>query len=273
VIVSAVSHAQTPLRVDVNLVSIFLTVQNDRGEFITNLSADDFRVYEDDAEQKISIFEKEDQVQSAIGILIDNSGSMVDILPLVRDGILRFARQLKRLDEAFVITFGTWVRLIYDVRDPVQSLEPKLKALEARGTSVFFDALLEGMRKGSASERARKALIVFTDGDDNGSAAGFGEVSRLAQRSGVLLYFLPIGSRVLVDQHTLEQLASQSGGRVIYLSKTDPVPRALDSIRLELSKQYYIGYYAPRKSGFHALRVEVPGRNVKIRAKTGYYGS
>jgi Ca-activated chloride channel family protein len=267
------ARAQTPLRVDVNLVSIFLTVQNERGEFITNLSADDFRVYEDDAEQKIGIFEKEDQVQSAIGILIDNSGSMVDILPLVRDGILRFARQLKRLDEAFVITFGTWVHLIYDVRDPVQSLEPKLKALEARGTSVFFDALLEGMRKASASERARKALIVFTDGDDNGSAAGFGEVSRLAQRSGVLLYFLPIGSRVLVDEHTLEQLASQSGGRVIYLSKTDPVPRALDSIRLELSKQYYIGYYAPRKSGFHALRVEVPGRNVKIRAKTGYYGS
>src|SRR5439155_7039428 len=233
---------------------------------------DDFRVYEDGIEQKISIFEKEDQVESSIGILIDNSGSMVDILPMTRDGVLQFARGFRRFDELFVLTFGTSVRLLYDVRDPVQGLESKLKALQARGTSVLFDALLEGMRKAARSEHARKALIVFTDGEDNGSAAGFGAVSREAQRSGVLLYFIPIGSRVLVDEHTLDSLAAESGGRVLYLRKTDPVPPALDSIRIELSKQYYLGYYAARRPGFHALRVEVPGRSVRIRAKGGYSG-
>ena len=266
------SHAQTPLRVDVNLVSIFLTAQNDRGEFITGLSSDDFRVYEDGVEQKISIFEKEDQVESSIGILIDNSGSMVDILPMTRDGILQFARAFKRFDEFFVMTFGTRVRLLHDVREPVQSLESKLKTLQARGTSVLFDALLDATRKSGRSEHARKALIVFTDGNDNGSDAGYGEVSRAAQRSGVLLYFIPIGSRVLVDEHTLESLATQSGGRVLYLRKTDPVPPALDSIRTELAKQYYLGYYAPRRPGFHTLRVELTGKAARIRAKSGYFG-
>jgi len=269
---SRAQSTQTPLRVDVNLVSIFLTAQDNRGQFITGLKADDFRVLEDGVEQKISIFETEDQVESSIGILIDNSGSMVDILPPTRDGVLQFARKSRRFDELFVMTFGSSVRLLYDVRDPVQSLEPKMKALQARGTSVLFDALLEAMRKARRSEHARKALIVFTDGEDNGSTSGFGDVSKEAQRYGVLLYFIPIGSRVLVDEHTLESLASESGGRVLYLGKKDPVPPALESIRLELAKQYYLGYYAPRKPGFHTLRVEIPGRSANIRAKTGYIG-
>ena len=87
------------------------------------------------------------------------------------------------------------------------------------------------------------------------------------------MYFVAIGSRVLVDEHTMESLASQSGGRVFYVSKTDPVAPTLDGIRLELSKQYYLGYYAPRHPGFHAIRVEIPNRkDLHIRAKTGYFG-
>jgi len=265
--------AQEPLRVDVNLVSVFLTVQDPRGEFVPNLSSDDFHVYEDGVEQKISVFEKEDAVQSAIGILIDSSGSMVDILPLTRDGVLHFARTSKRFDQMFVYTFGTNVRLLHDVRDPVNGLSAELKNLSAKGTSLLYDALLEGMRKSSRSENARKALIVFTDGEDNGSTAGFGAVSREAQRSGVLLYFIAIGSRILMDEHTMESLASQSGGRVFYVTKTEPVAPTLDGIRVELSRQYYLGYYAPRRPGFHAIRVETPNRkDLHIRAKTGYFG-
>jgi Ca-activated chloride channel family protein len=268
------SQDQAPLRVDVNLVSIFLTVEDPRGEFVPDLSSNDFHVYEDDVEQKIGVFEKQDTVQSAIGLLIDNSGSMVDILPPTREGVLRFARTSKRFDQMFVYTFGSNVRLLHDVRDPERDLETRLKSLRASGTSVLYDALLEGMRKSARSENVRKALIVFTDGNDNGSNAGYGAVSREAQRSGVLLYFIAIGSRVLVDEHTLESLASQSGGRVFYLSKTDPVAPTLDGIRVELSKQYYLGYYAPRRPGFHAIRVEISThKDLHIRAKNGYYGS
>src|SRR5262249_24183026 len=79
--------AQNTLRVDVNLVNVFATVKNERGEFVTGLTRDDFRVYEDDELQEIRVFENQDRVASSIGILMDTSGSMVDILPYMKTGI------------------------------------------------------------------------------------------------------------------------------------------------------------------------------------------
>jgi hypothetical protein len=90
------------------------------------------------------------------------------------------------------------------------------------------------------------------------------------QTSAVLLYFVAIGSPKLVDSHTLEPLSDLSGGRTLYVPKQDAVAPVLDQIRTELSQQYYLGYYAPRREGFHHLRVEVPGHHLRIRAKTGY---
>ena len=269
----AASSSQGTLRLDVNLVNVFLTVQNSRGEFVTGLSAGDFRVFEDDVEQKISIFEKDDKVGSSIGLLVDNSGSMIDILPIMKTGVLDFVQKAKRSDEFFVMTFGIRAQVIQDVRQPVQNLESAFKNLAASGTSVFFDALIQGMAKVSRSERQRKALIVFTDGNDNGSKAGFGVVSLAAQRASVLLYFVPIGARVLIDHNTVDSLAKLSGGRVLYLEKSDPIRPAIESIRNDLSKQYYLGYYAALRPGFHNIRVEVPGQDVRIRTKTGYMGN
>src|SRR3982750_299292 len=104
--------AQDTLRVDVNLVNVFLTVKKPGGEFVSGLPADAFRIYEDDVPQKISIFEKEDQVGSSIGILMDTSGSDVDILPIMKTGVLDFAQKARRSDEFFVMTFGITAQLI-----------------------------------------------------------------------------------------------------------------------------------------------------------------
>ncbi len=76
---------------------------------------------------------------------------------------------------------------------------------------------------------------------------------------------------MLVDENAVESLSKETGGRVIYLSRNDRVPPAMETIRQELSRQYYIGYYTSRRPGFHAIRVEAPGRDVRIRAKSGYY--
>ena len=265
--------SQGTLRLDVNLVNVFPTVQNAAGEYVTGLSAQDFRVFEDDVEQKISIFEKDDRVQSAIGLLVDNSGSMVDILPIMKAGVLEFAQKAKRSDEFFVMTFGLRAQVVQDVRQPVSRLESAFKLITASGTSVFFDAMLQGMEKVGKSVQQRKALILFSDGNDNGSKAGFGEVSLAAQRSGVMLYFVPIGARRLIDQPTVESLATLTGGRVLYLAKTDPIRPVIESIRTDLSRQYFLGYYAAVRPGFHRIRVEVPGHDVRIRAKTGYVGN
>ena len=264
--------AQRTLTVDVDLVNVVLTVQDSAGQFVTGLTADDFRVYEDGNEQKIAVFEKEN-VASAIGILVDNSLSMVDILPMMKTGLLDFSKHTGSFDELFVMSFGIRVRTIHDVGQPLDRLESRVRGLGVQGTSVLFDALIEGLRKVSGREPERKALLVFTDGIDTASKAGYRDVLLEAQKAGALLYFIPIGSRILIDEHTIDSLAKETGGRVVYLRKSDPIRPVMDDIRQELSRQYYIGYYAGRKPGFHSIRVEVPGRDVRIRAKSGYYSS
>jgi VWFA-related protein len=262
---------QQPLRVDVSLVNVFLTVQDPSGAFITGLNSADFRVYEDGNEQNIAIFERQN-VPSAVGVLLDNSLSMVDILPIMKDGLLEFARHKESFRELFVMSFGATTRTLHDVGRPIGQLESNLKQLGVQGTSVLFDALIVAMQKVRTREPERKALIVFTDGIDTASKAGYRDVLLETQKSGVLLYFIPIGARVLIDERTLDSLARDTGGRSIYLTKSQPVSPAIEEIRKDLDRQYYIGYYARRTPGFHSIRVEVPGRNVRIRAKTGYYG-
>ncbi|MBI2149163.1 MAG: VWA domain-containing protein [Acidobacteria bacterium] len=265
--------AQQTIKVDVNLVNVFATVKDDRGNFVTTLTRDDFRIYEDDQPRDFQIFEKLDQVDSSIGMLMDTSGSMVDILPFMRRGIQDFTRALPKMDEFFVVSFGTAVRLLHNSSQSQKHLEDGMLGLRAYGTSVLYDALLYSAERITRSSRPRKALIVFTDGNDNGSAAGHGRVAREVQSSGVLLYFVAIGSPILVDSHSLESLSDISGGRTLYVGKQDKaVSPVLDQIRAELAQQYYLGYYVPRQPGFHKIRVEVPGRNLKVRAKTGYIG-
>ena len=258
------------LKVDVDLVSIFTTIKDDHGEFVTDLTKDDFRVYEDDQPQEIKIFEKQEKVTSSVGILMDTSGSMVDIMPYMERGTRDFTRRMPKGDEFFVLSFGTNVKLLHTSSQPQKHLEESMATLRAWGTSVMYDALLYGMEKVEKSERPRKALIVFTDGNDNGSNVTNGRIVEEVQTSAVLLYFVAIGSPKLVDSHTLEPLSELSGGRTLYVPKQDAVAPVLDQIRTELSQQYYLGYYAPRREGHHHLRVEVPGHNLRIRAKTGY---
>jgi VWFA-related protein len=197
---------------------------------------------------------------------------MVDILPFMKRAIRDFTRTLPKTDDFFVVSFGTNVKLIHNSSQPLKHLDDSMASMRAYGTSVLYDALLYSLQKVETSDRPRKALIVFTDGNDNGSNVGYGRVVDEAQASSVLLYFVAIGSPVLVDTHTVESLSDTSGGRTLYVAKHENVSPGLEQIRSELAQQYYLGYYVPRRPGFHRIRVEVPGGNVKVRAKTGYDG-
>jgi VWFA-related protein len=198
---------------------------------------------------------------------------MVDIMPFMKRGIRDFTRALHKTDDYFVVSFGTTVRLIHTSTQPQKRLEETLDSVHAFGTSSLYDGLLYSMEKVEKSDRPRKALIVFTDGDDNASNVGHGRVVQEIQSSAILLYFIAIGSPVLIDSHTLEPLSDLSGGRTLYVPKREAISPVMEQIRSELAQQYYLGYYAPKRPGFHRLRVEVPGRDLKIRAKTGYSGS
>jgi Ca-activated chloride channel family protein len=267
------ASAQQTLKIDVNLVNVFATVKDNSGNFVTNLTRDDFRIYQDDQPQDIQVFETQDKVDSSIGMLLDTSGSMVDILPFMKRGVRDFNRGLGKGDEFFVVSFGTNVKLLHNSSQSQKHLEDSLVPLRAYGTSVLYDGLSFAIDRVERSDRPRKALIVFTDGNDNGSTISHGRIVQEVQRSAVLLYFVAIGSPILVDSHTLDPLADISGGRTLYVGKQqEAISSVLSQVRTELSHQYYLGYYTPRQPGFHRIRVEVPGRNLRIRAKTGYVG-
>jgi Ca-activated chloride channel family protein len=266
------ASGQQTLKVDVNLVNVFATVKDDRGNFVTDLTKKDFQVYDDDELQDLQVFEKQDKVESSIGILMDTSGSMVDIMPYMKRGVRDFARVLPKSDNYFLVSFGTAVKLLHNSSQPEKHLEDSLAGMRAWGTSSLYDGLLYSMEKVEKSDRPRKALIVFTDGNDNGSNITHSRVVQEIQESAILLYFVAIGSPILVDSHTLESLSDISGGRTFYIPKQEAIAPVLDQVRTELGQQYYLGYYVPRRSGFHRIRVAVPGRDVKIRAKTGYVG-
>jgi VWFA-related protein len=268
-LVCSIAYAQT-LKIDVNLVNVFATVKDDRGNFVPNLSKEDFRVYDDDQLQDIQVFEKQDKVESSIGILLDTSGSMVDIIPYMKRGVRDFAHVLPKRDEFFLVSFGIKVILLHTPEQSQKHLEETLAGLRAFGTSSLFDGLLYSMEQVEKSARPRKALIVFTDGEDNGSSVSHSRVVQEAQRSAVLLYFVAIGSPVLIDSHTLESLSEVSGGRTFYVPKQDAISPVMEQIRTELGQQYYLGYYVERRPGPHRIRVELPGRDFRVRAKTGY---
>jgi Ca-activated chloride channel family protein len=265
----SIAYPQT-LKVDVNLVNVFATVKDNKGNFVTDLSKEDFRLYDDDQPQDIPIFEKQDKVDSTIGILLDTSGSMVDIIPYMRRGVRDLARELPKRDDFFLVSFGTKVILLHAARQSQKHLEDTLAGLRAYGTSSLFDGLLYSMQEVEKSEHPRKALIVFTDGEDNGSSVSHSRVVQEAQQSAVLLYFVAIGPKVLIDSHTLESLSDISGGRTFYVPKGDAIAPIMRQIDTELGQQYYLGYYVQRRPGSHRIRVEVPGRDLVIRAKTGY---
>src|SRR5262245_19673143 len=273
VLAPVVIIAQQTLKVDVDLVNVFVTVQGDSGEFVSNLRRDDFVLYDDDQPQKIDIFEKDSEVHSAIGVLLDISGSMVDIIPYMNRGVKEFAKTIQSPDEYSVITFGTNVKLVHRSPQTAQHLDEVLQDLKPWGTSVLFDAMVYGMDRLKMSANQRKALIIFTDGTDNGSKEEFNRVSRDAQLSGVVLYFVAIGSPVLVDKHTVDTFASNSGGRVFYVPKGEAVGPHLEKIRAELARQYYLGYYVSKRPGYHRIRVEIPNRTgLKVHTRAGYLG-
>jgi Ca-activated chloride channel family protein len=266
----AVLQLQSTVEVDVNLINIFLTVHDPQGRYVSGLGPDDFAVFEDGELQAIEVFETADGVRSSLGLLLDNSGSSADILDSIRSGVVDFARGLEPEDEIFVMSFGTNDRVVHDFSDSRTRLRASLAQLESWGTSVFFDALASGIDKVARGVNPRKALIVLTDGQDNGSRTSYLEVVHAAESHLVMLYFIGMGAPILVDTHTLEGLAALTGGRVVQMGRDESPRDALAEIRDELSEQYFLAYYSAAREGSHNIRVEVPGAEVTIRSREGF---
>ena len=284
------SAGQEPtIKKEVGLVNLFITVRDKNKRIVTGLKKEDFKVFEDNAQQKIEFFSAESTLPITLGVLIDTSGSEMNRLPAEQEAASRFlGRVMRKGDEAMVISFDVDVDLLSDFTDDKAQLDRAIHRarINAPGSPVtpgpfpssnaggtkFYDAVYLACSDKLASEAGRKALVAITDADDNASKVRLEEAIENAQRTDTVAHILLVhdpgyGWRPDVAK----KITEETGGRTIEVSSERRLEQAFDQISEELRNQYTLGYYAARDGKFHKIRVETVNKDYKVLARRGYY--
>jgi Ca-activated chloride channel family protein len=278
--------AQQRFRAGVELVSLTVTATDPGGKYITDLSQDDFDVFEDGAKQQITFFSKTQQPIS-LALLIDTSASMEERMGIAQEAAVGFARQLHKDDQAEVIDFDSQVRILAPFTNDGAALEKAIRASTANGSTSLYNAIyislkdLKKARAASPDDIRRQAIVLLSDGDDTSSLVEFDEVLDLARRSETAIYAIglrqgEIGRREFKEaEFVLRQLSQETGGHVYFPTDARELPKIYQSIWEELSSQYTIAYSSsnPKRDGaWRRIQIRVKRPGVIARTKTGYYG-
>jgi Ca-activated chloride channel family protein len=269
------------IRKDVDEVLLHATVVDDKQHIVTNLDRNAFTVYEDGKPQNIISFHHED-IPVAMGIVIDNSGSMREKRAKVNQAALNLVRSSNPQDEVFVVNFNDEYYLDQDFTNDLLKLKEALEKIDAKGGTALYEAVVasaEHLKRNARLER--KVLFVVTDGEDNASRENLEQaVKQLQEENGPSVYAIGI----LGDEEhpkrakrALEIIAQRTGGLAFFPKTLDEVDEISRQVAHDIRNQYTIGYKPtnPRSSGgFRQIRVEakVKGHSkLVVRTKSGYY--
>ena len=265
---------------EVDEVTLHATVVDDHNRLVTNLDRNDFVVFEDGKQQKITSFRRED-IPVAMGIVIDNSGSMRDKRPAVNAAAINLVQSSNPQDKVFVVNFNEEYFLDQDYTASVPKLKDALERIEARGGTALYDAVVAsaGHLKKSG-ELEKKVLLVVTDGEDNASRESLEQaVRRLQEQNGPTVYTIGL----LGDEHSkrarraLREMAEQTGGVAFFPKDLGEVNAITSQIAHDIRNQYTIQYKASTPQnvgGFRAVKVEAQAHGYKklqVRTRSGYY--
>src|SRR5580700_9608176 len=265
---------------EIEEVVLHATVVDDQNHLITSLASDNFKVYEDGKLQTVTSFHKE-RVPVALGILIDNSGSMLPKRAKVNQAALQLVDASQQEDRVFVVNFGEDAYLDQDYTQDVGKLKAALQRVETRGSTALYDALIGAVdHLNRTSPLQKKVLLVVTDGRDNASQATFQEVLRkLQSKNGPVLYTIALEQterRDEINRQALRTLSEQTGGTAFFPSSLDEVQSIASAIARDIRSQYVIGYRSsnPHTTGvYHSIQVQAFEGSARLRAATrsGYY--
>jgi VWFA-related protein len=284
------------LKVDVNVVQLFFNVKDKKGGLIPNLNKDDFEIYEDGKPQTIKYFKAESDLPLTLGILIDASGSQQHVLQIEKEVGGQFLQEILRpKDEAFVLSFDVNVDLLQDFTNSVSRLKDALNSAKIntgvggsimmpgpvptnpRGT-LLYDAIYLAAHDQLAHEVGRKAMIILTDGEDQGSQLRVKDAIEAAQKSDSIVYVLLIADRGTwggFGEGEMKKLSNETGGRVIDVgNKFEKLKAAFDQIAMELRSQYNAGYTPTNKERdgtFRKIEIKAKQKDYKIQSRSGYY--
>jgi VWFA-related protein len=294
------------LKVNVNVVQLFFNVKDKKGALIPNLTKDDFEIYEDGKPQTVKYFTAESNLPLTLGIMIDSSGSQRNVLDMEKEVGGAFLKQiLTDKDEAYVISFDVTVDLLQDFTRDVRRLQAALNKAKINtgfvsGTplpgaggepvpihdpagTLLYDSVYLSAHDMLAKEVGRKAMILLTDGQDEGSKLKVRDAIEAAQKADSIVYVLLCADRGFYGgfggyygEGEMKKLTEQTGGRVINVgNKFDKLREAFDQIAAELRSQYNIGYTPTNNvqdGSYRKLEIKCK-QNYKIQARAGYYAT
>ena len=259
-------------RVDVDAVQVTVTVSDGHGKFVRGIPQAAFHVFEDGRKQSVTHFASED-VPLELVAAIDISGSMAPAMPKVKKAVKQFLGDVPPEDQVTLLGFNDNIfTLTRKQTDPAERIKA-VDRLAPWGSTALYDVLLRGAEM-LGRQTGRKALAVFTDGEDQGSHATINDVERRLQSSDVTVYMIAQGRGVTMEslKRIMERLSVQTGGRAIFSDSLDELHIAFADLLDELSNQYLLGYQstnAKRDDAWRKIKVEVDGHH-DVRARQGY---
>lgn len=284
------------IKSEVSLVNVFATVRDKNKRVLTDLKQDDFKIYEDGHEEKVAFFSKESALPVTLGLLLDTSGSEQNMLGAIQDAGSAFLhRVLRKGDEAMIISFDSDVDLLSDFTDDRHQLDRAINkarinvpsggyiagnpgpvggGLGITGTALY-DAIYLACNDKLSGEAGRKAMVIVTDAQDEGSKVKLEEAIEAAQRTDTVIHVLLVADpRFGGNGGVAHRLADETGGRLIVVNSEKKLGEAFDQISEELRSQYLLGYYptnTSRDGKFRKLKVETNNHDLKVLARKGYY--
>jgi Ca-activated chloride channel homolog len=268
----------------VNLVVLHATVSDKKGGFVSGLQKENFQVFEDGSPQTIRVFQHED-VPVAVGLVVDNSGSMSRKRKDVTAAALAFVHSSNPQDEMFTVNFNERVSFglpgtkLFSAS--AQELIVALNGVPAIGKTALYDAIDAGLAHLKKATLDKKVLIVISDGGDNASHHTLGQVLDEAERSDVIIYTIGLFDEYDEDRNpgVLKKVARATGGEVFLPEKTSAVVPICKRIAEDIRNQYTIGYIPSNQkfgNGYRAIRVIATGPHGEkyvVRTRTGYIAS
>jgi VWFA-related protein len=282
------------IRRQVDLVNLFATVRDNHKKIVNNLKQEDFKILEDNQDQKIAFFSKEVTLPITLALLLDTSGSEQYMLGAIQEAGGRFLdRVLRKGDEALVMSFDSDVDLLSDFTDDRGQLDRAVRharinvpsgggminpgpipTRQITGTALY-DAIYLACNEKLNTEAGRKAIVIVTDAQDEGSKVRLEEAVEAAQRTDTVIHILLVADpRFGGNSGVAHKISEETGGRMISVSSEKKLLEAFDEISEELRSQYTLGYYPANnaKDGkFRKIKVEVAARDLRVLTRKGYY--
>ncbi|MGO9863127.1 MAG: VWA domain-containing protein [Terriglobales bacterium] len=270
-------------RKKVDEVVLHVTVSDDKQHIVTTLGKDDFKVFEDDRPQSITLFRHED-IPVSMCIVVDNSGSMREKREKVNAAALNLVRSSNSNDEVCIVNFNDEYYLDQDFTSNIKKLKEGLEKIETKGGTALYDAVVaSGDHLKNQAKLEKKIIFVVTDGDDNESTETLEKaVRRLQADNGPVVYAIGILDKDEHPKHAkraLQLMSERTGGIAFFPQTLDEVDAISRTVAHDIRSQYTIGYKSatPKsKGGYRQVRVEARSRShgkLFVRTKSGYYAA